>query len=146
MRGQELPGCILSIVIPTAQWPMNGDISVPQNNMDKKIVIAKPLLWLSKISLKIAGLMASKHAAKKPLKNRQIKIVCRSFPVLTTIEKIEQPKPEIRRGRRRPSSSDVGAQRMGPNAKPRTKRDTLSSPTWERRGTGTRQSGPWGRR
>jgi hypothetical protein len=66
--------------------------------MDKKTVIARPLLRLSKMSDRKAGEMARGQAPKNPPKNRHIRIVWRSFPVATAIEKIEKPKPEIRRG------------------------------------------------
>jgi hypothetical protein len=59
------------------------------------------------------------QAPKKPLKKRLIRIVWISFPVAQPMEKMENPNMDKTNGRRRPCNSDRGAQRDGPDAKPR---------------------------
>jgi hypothetical protein len=81
------------------------------------------------ISEKTAATTARGHAPKKPEKNRQIRIVCRSLPVAVAMEKRVKPNMAITIGMRRPFSSDRGAHKVGPNAKPRTKKDTPRMPT-----------------
>lgn len=70
------------------------------------------------ISENTAATQVSGQAPKKPLQNRHINIVCRSFPTATPMLKIENPKDAITRGIRRPFSSDKGAQNIGPVANP----------------------------
>ena len=65
-------------------------------------------------------LTVSGQAPKKPEKKRQIKTVCKSLPVATARLKTENPKEAMTSGSRRPLSSEKGAQKMGPHAKPRT--------------------------
>lgn len=45
-----------------------------------------------------------------------------SFEAALPIVKIEEPSMPIQSGHRRPISSEPGAQMIGPNAKPKTKR------------------------
>ncbi|KAI5284187.1 hypothetical protein KEM55_001175, partial [Ascosphaera atra] len=66
---------------------------------------------------------------KKPEKKRQSMRVCRSLAVATPNWKQAKPSMPMIRGRRRPRNSERGAHRMGPVAKPATKRVTPSVTT-----------------
>jgi hypothetical protein len=55
---------------------------------------------------------------KSPAKNRQIMTVWRSFPTATAKLKQAMAKGAMIKGNRRPFSSERGAQKMGPKAKP----------------------------
>jgi hypothetical protein len=63
------------------------------------------------------------QAPKKPAKNLQIKIVCRSFAVAHAMLKTEKPNDATTSGSLLPLSSENGAHRTGPVAKPRIYND-----------------------
>jgi hypothetical protein len=100
--------------------PVNGLANGPTKTAIAKMLIAIPLHRLSYRSAKQAGTIANGLALKKPEKNRVIIRVCVSFAVALAMEKIPKPKRPMMRGRRRPESSLIGAQSVGPEAKPRT--------------------------
>lgn len=81
-------------------------------------VMAIPRVRLSNISEKTAATTARGQAPKKPAKKREMRIVWISLPVAQATQKMEKPNIEMTRGRRRPRSSERGAQRVGPVAKP----------------------------
>lgn len=78
----------------------------------EKIVMAIPRVRLSNISEKTAATQVRGHAPKKPLKNRQIRSVCKSFETATEMLKMEKPKEAITSGSRRPFNSEKGALEM----------------------------------
>jgi hypothetical protein len=61
------------------------------------------------MSEKTAATQVRGQAPKKPLKNRQMSSVCRSFETATEILKIEKPNEAITSGKRRPFNSENGA-------------------------------------
>lgn len=122
---QRQPMCLFNTINP----PRNGARSGPVKTIIENTVIARPRLLLSNISEKTAATTARGQEPNTPPKNRQIKTVCRSFPTAVPIEKIEKPNIAMVRGSFLPLSSESGAQRIGPVAKPSTYRDTPSTPT-----------------
>ena len=68
----------------------------------------------------LAGTSATGLAAKNPEKNRASMIVCVSLAVADAMMKISKPNIPTSNGMRRPTSSDIGAQTVGPEAKPNT--------------------------
>jgi len=67
----------------TMNPPMNGARRGPVKTVMENKVIARPRVRLSNISEKTAATTANGQAPKRPPKNREIKIVCRSFPEAT---------------------------------------------------------------
>lgn len=100
--------------------PVNGDANGPTKTAMAKIAIAIPRYWLLYRSAKIAGTTDSGLAAKKPAKNRVNMIVCTSFAVAVPMVNTLYPNRPINMGHRRPESSEVGAQSVGPDANPKT--------------------------
>lgn len=104
----------------TMKPPMKGASRGPVKTAMLKMVMAMPRVALLNMSEKTAATTARGHAPKKPAKKRQIKTVCRSFPVPTAMQNRVKPNMDITRGSRRPFNSDRGAQNVGPKANPRT--------------------------
>jgi hypothetical protein len=109
--------------------PVNGLANGPTKTAIAKILIAIPLQRLSYKSAKQAGTIAKGLALKNPEKNLVSIRVCVSFAVAEATEKMLKPKSPRTRGSRRPESSDMGAQRVGPEAKPSTYNVTPRVPT-----------------
>lgn len=103
--------------------PIKGAIRVPKYNVQIKHEIASPRICVEKISANIAGETAIWQAPLKPAKKRQMRMVWASLAVAIATEKAVNAKEERRKGRRRPWSSERGAQRIGPDAKPSTYRE-----------------------
>lgn len=122
--------------------PMNGASSGPAKTVMLKTVMASPRSLLENMSANTAPTQARGQAPKNPPKKRQMKTVCRSLATATPIEKMLKPNDEMRSGHFRPyytqsrkgqlvsyvewlrvnmlTNSDIGAQKRGPVAKPRT--------------------------
>ena len=86
------------------------------------------------MSARTAGTTHSGLAPKRPAKKRQMIRVWMSFEVALPIVKMDDPSMPTHKGQRRPTISEPGAQKMGPKAKPRTKRlvpkAATTLPTW----------------
>lgn len=93
----------------TMKPPMNGAINGPVKTVIEKIVMAIPRVRLSNMSEKTAATQVRGHAPKNPLKNRQMRSVCKSFETATEMLKMENPNEAITSGSRRPFSSEKGA-------------------------------------
>lgn len=100
--------------------PAIGAIKGPEKTAMENTAIAEPLVSCVNMSAKTAPTTAKGHDAKNPPQNRHIKTVWISFATATAIWNIEKPKIPISSGKRRPLSSENGAQTKGPLAKPRT--------------------------
>ncbi len=100
--------------------PTKGASMGPVKTVMEKTVMAMPRVRLSNMSEKTAATTARGQAPKKPAKKRVMSTVWRSLATALEMLKMEKPNMAITRGRRRPLSSDRGAQRVGPVAKPRT--------------------------
>ena len=96
--------------------PIKGARRGPRNTVLAKIAIAMPRVWLSNISAKTAATTVSGQLPKTPEKKRVIMTVCRSLAVATAVPKILNPNMLMRIGKRRPLSSENGAQIKGPKA------------------------------
>ena len=104
----------------TMKPPIKGASRGPVKTAMEKSVTAMPRVLLSNMSEKTAATTASGQAPKKPLKKRQRRMVWMSLPVAQAREKSEKPNMAMTRGSLRPRSSDKGAHRVGPKAKPKT--------------------------
>lgn len=100
--------------------PMKGASRGPVKTAMEKMVMAIPRVALLNMSEKTAATTASGQAPKKPAKNLQIRTVWRSLATAVAMVKMEKPNMDKTRGMRRPLSSERGAHRVGPKAKPRT--------------------------
>lgn len=100
--------------------PTKGARRGPVNTAIEKSVMAIPRVRLSNMSEKTAATTAKGQAPKKPAKKRQMSTVWRSLAVATAMLKMEKPNMAMTMGSRRPRSSERGAQRDGPVAKPNT--------------------------
>jgi hypothetical protein len=100
--------------------PMKGASKGPVKTAMEKMVMAMPRVALLNMSEKTAATTASGQAPKKPAKKRQMRTVWRSLATAVAMVKMEKPNMDRTRGMRRPLSSESGAHRVGPKAKPRT--------------------------
>ena len=100
--------------------PTNGDANGPTKTAMAKIEMAMPRVVLLYMSAKHAGTIARGEAEKKPEKNRVSISVWVSFAVAEATAKMAKPKRPRRRGILLPYNSDIGAQRIGPEANPIT--------------------------
>jgi hypothetical protein len=81
-------------------------------------VTAMPRLTAENMSAKTAATTANGADPNNPAKKRQIKTVWRSFPAATAKLKMAIANGAMSNGNLLPFSSDNGAQKMGPKAKP----------------------------
>jgi hypothetical protein len=109
--------------------PIRGARRGPANTVRTKQTMLIMKISGLNMSLAMAPARVKVQAPKKPAKKRQMKIDCKSFDTAVAKENMLKPNMLIRKGMRRPLSSENGAQTRGPVAKPRTYKEIPSVPT-----------------